>query len=338
MSLLAAVASELNDGTSAARLYELLLPYADRVAIMGAGLTCWGSVSHYLGLLASTLARVADASRHFADATALHERMGARPFRAWTEFARARLLLGAGAASRRPEATALITSALAAARELGMDGLTAKARRLGLETEATAEPDGAAVFRHEGDVWTLAYAGKAVRVRHGKGLADIAILLANPGKEIHVADLIASASRPPETRDVSAAALVADGLRVSRGDSADAVLDERARADYRERLADLHRDLEDAERCNDQGRAARARAELDFIAGELASALGLGGHGRRAGSPVERARKAVASRIRFSLTHIARLHPALASHLRRYIRTGTFCTYVVPDQRVQWSV
>ena len=338
MSLLAAVASELNDGTSAARLYELLLPYADRVAIMGAGLTCWGSVSHYLGLLASTLARVADASRHFADATALHERMGARPFRAWTEFARARLLLGADAASRRPEATALITSALAAARELGMDGLTAKARRLGLETEATAEPDGAAVFRHEGDVWTLAYAGKAVRVRHGKGLADIAILLANPGKEIHVADLIASASRPPETRDVSAAALVADGLRVSRGDSADAVLDERARADYRERLADLHRDLEDAERCNDQGRAARARAELDFIAGELASALGLGGHGRRAGSPVERARKAVASRIRFSLTHIARLHPALASHLRRYIRTGTFCTYVVPDQRVQWSV
>ena len=83
---------------------------------------------------------------------------------------------------------------------------------------------------------------------------------------------------------------------------------------------------------------ARARAELGFIAGELASAFGLGGRGRQAGSPIERARKAVASRIRFSLTHIARLHPALARHLRQYIRTGTVCTYVVPDEPVRWNV
>ena len=224
-----------------------------------------------------------------------------------------------------------------------MDGLVAKMRGLGLETGATVggpEPaDGDAVFRHEGDFWTVAYAGKAVRLRHGKGLGDIAILLANPGKEIHVADLIAaSASAPPDPRSGPAAELVAQGLRVSRDVSGDAVLDRRARADYRERLADLHRELDDAERCNDEGRVARARAELDFIAGELASAFGLGGRGRRAGSPIERARKAVASRIRFSLTHIARVHPALADHLRRYLRTGTICTYVVPDEPVRWSV
>ena len=91
-------------------------------------------------------------------------------------------------------------------------------------------------------------------------------------------------------------------------------------------------------RCHDEGRVARARAELGFIAGELASAFGLGGRGRQAGSPIERARKAVASRIRFSLTHIARVHPAMARHLRRYIRTGTVCTYVVPDEPVRWSV
>jgi len=276
MSLLAAVASELNDRGSAARLYELLLPYADRVGIVGAGVTCWGSVSHYLGLLAWTLGRVAEASRHFGDATVLHERMGARPFLAWTQFAHARLLLGADAASRRSEAMVLLTSALATARELGMEGLTAKARRLGLEGEPTAEPDGEAVFRHEDDFWTLAYAGKAVRLRHGKGLGDIAILLANPGKEIHVADLIAAGGRSADTRDGSATALVAEGLRVSRGEPGEPVLDPQARADYRERLADLHREIEDADRCNDGGRATRARAELDFIAGELASAFGLG--------------------------------------------------------------
>ena len=226
-----------------------------------------------------------------------------------------------------------------------MDGLVAKARHLGLDPAATAEAqepaDGEAVFHHEGDVWTVTYAGKSVRLRHGKGLADIGTLLAHPGREIHVAELIAaSASAPPDspTGEVSAAELAAHGLRISRGVSVDAVLDRRARADYRERLADLHRELEDAERCNDEGRVGRARAELDFIAGELASAFGLGGRGRRAGSPIERARKAVAARIRFSLMHIARVHPAPAHHLRRYVRTGTICTYSVPDEPVRWSL
>jgi len=343
MSLLSAVAAELNDRTSAAQLYELLMPYAGRVGIFAAGLACWGSVSYHLGLLASTLGRVADAIRHYEDAATVHERMGARPFLAWTQLAHARLLLTRDAGARRGEAAALLTSALATARELGMDGLVAKVRRLGLDAAPTAgaqEPaDGEAVFRNEGDVWTVIYAGTSVRLKHSKGLGDIAILLANRGRDIHVADLIAaSAGAPPDPRSTPAADLVAQGLRVSRGASGDAVLDHRARADYRERLAGLHRELEDAERCNDEGRVARARAEFDFIAGELAFAFGLGGRGRRAGSPIERARKAVASRIRFSLAHIARVHPALASHLRRYIRTGTVCSYVVPDEPVRWRV
>src|SRR6266480_2906429 len=343
MGLLSAVAAELNDRASAEKLYDLLVPYAGRVGIAAAGLACSGSVSYHLGLLASTLGRVADAIRHYEDATTVHERMGARPFLAWTQLAHARLLLTRDAGARRREATALLTSALATARELGMDGLVAKMRHLGLDTAATVEAqepaDGAAVFRHEGDFWTVIYAGTSVRLKHSKGLGDIAILLANRGRDIHVADLIAaSAGAPPDPRSTPAADLVAQGLRVSRGASGDAVLDHRARADYRERLAGLHRELEDAERCNDEGRVARARAEFDFIAGELASAFGLGGRGRRAGSPIERARKAVASRIRFSLAHIARVHPALASHLRRYIRTGTVCSYVVPDEPVRWRV
>src|SRR5881296_300862 len=343
MGLLSAVAAELNDRASAAQLYDLLVPYAGRVGIAAAGLACSGSVSYHLGLLASTLGRVADAIRHYEDAATAHERMGARPFLAWTQLAHARLLLTRDAGARRGEAAALLTSALATARELGMDGLVAKVRRLGLDAAPTAgaqEPaDGEAVFRNEGDVWTVIYAGTSVRLKHSKGLGDIAILLANRGRDIHVADLIAaSAGAPPDPRSTPAADLVAQGLRVSRGASGDAVLDHRARADYRERLAGLHRELEDAEHCNDEGRVARARAEFDFIAGELASAFGLGGRGRRAGSPIERARKAVASRIRFSLAHIARVHPALASHLRRYIRTGTVCSYVVPDEPVRWRV
>jgi tetratricopeptide (TPR) repeat protein len=216
MSLLAAVAAELKDRASAARLYDLLLPYAGRLGIVGAGLACWGSISCYLGLLASALGRVADATRHFEDAAKVHERIGARPFLAWTQLAHARLLLACDAGARRPEATTLLTNSLATARELGMDGLVTKIRGLGLETAATIgapEPaDGDAVFRNEGDFWTVAYAGTVVRLRHGKGLGDIAILLANPGKEIHVADLIAaSTSTPPDPRSAPAAELVAQG-------------------------------------------------------------------------------------------------------------------------------
>src|SRR5947207_949811 len=247
MNLLSPVAAEPYDRTSAAQLYELLMPYAGRVGIFAAGLACWGSVSYHLGLLASTLGRVADAIRHYEDAATVHERMGARPFLAWTQLAHARLLLTRDAGAGRGEAAALLTSALATARELGMDGLVAKVPRPGLDAQPTAgaqEPaDGEAVFRHEGDVWTVIYAGTSVRLKHSKGLGDIAILLANRGRDIHVADLIAaSAGVPPDPRSTPAADLVAQGLRVSRGASGDAVLDHRARADYRERLAGLHRE------------------------------------------------------------------------------------------------
>jgi hypothetical protein len=338
MSLLAVAAAELEDITSAARLYDLLLPYAGRLAITAAGLACWGSISYYLGILAATLGRVADATRHFQDAATVHDRIGSRPFLAWTQFAHARLLLGHEGGRQAEEAAALATSALSTAAELGMDRLLAKTRGLGLDAAAatdTHEPtDRDAVFRNEGDFWTVAYGGRTARLRHAKGLGDIAILLGSPGKEIHVADLIAASTGPlPGARGADPG----EGLRVSRDEPAEAVLDHRASADYRQRLAELHEELDDAERCNDPGRITRARAELDFIAGELASTFGLGGRARRTGSRIERARKAVASRIRFSLNHIARLHPPLARHLRRYIRTGTFCAYVVPDDPVHWS-
>jgi len=334
MSLLSAAAAEVDDRASATLLYDLLRPYATRVAIVGAGLACWGSVSLYLGFLASTLGRIEDATSHFADAAAAHERMGARPFLAWTWFAHGRLLSTDDANGQGATRSALLARARDVARELGMARLAAKIDELDRDVAPpTAEPEpGEAIFRREGDVWTVAYRGTAVRLRHMKGLGDIAILLANPGREIHVADLIAASGTASEARDSEVQSAV-----LSRG-SDDTVLDRRARDDYRVRLGELHRELDDAERCNDEGRVRRARAELDFIAGELASALGLGGRSRRTGNPLERARKAVASRIRFSVTHLARVHPALADHLRRYVRTGTVCTYVVPAEPLDWRV
>ncbi len=177
-------------------------------------------------------------------------------------------------------------------------------------------------FRREGDYWTLAYDGKPTRVKDTKGLRDIAWLLANPGKEVHVADLIAAGEQvPPDP-----------SLRTADA----ALLDARARSEYRSRLSELHSELEDAESRNDLGRVAKLKAELDFLAGELASAFGLGGRARRESHPAERARTAVTMRIRYAIARIRRVQPDLAHHLEGSIHTGTFCSYL-PRETIRWS-
>ena len=74
--------------------------------------------------------------------------------------------------------------------------------------------------------------------------------------------------------------------------SADAgtVLDATARAAYRRRLADLRAEFDEATAYGDLGRTDRLRAEMDFLAEQLASAMGIGGAARRVGGPSERAR------------------------------------------------
>jgi DNA repair exonuclease SbcCD ATPase subunit len=157
-------------------------------------------------------------------------------------------------------------------------------------------------------------------------MRDIAYLLARPGQEIHALDLQAAAER---------AAPAAAQRRVDAG-SADAVLDERARRELRDRVRELEEELAEAEGWTDTARAARLREELDFVRGELAAAFGLGGRARKLGDPAERARKAVKGRIDDALTRIERELPDLARHLRRSIRTGTFCMYA-PVDPASWT-
>ncbi len=57
-------------------------------------------------------------------------------------------------------------------------------------------PDGVVVFRLDGEVWTLRYAGRTVRMRDSKGLRDLAVLLSRPGEQTHVGELTGARSRP----------------------------------------------------------------------------------------------------------------------------------------------
>jgi hypothetical protein len=49
-------------------------------------------------------------------------------------------------------------------------------------------------FRREGDVSTVAFEGTSVLIKDSRGLRDIAQLLARPGLERHVRDLISAAT------------------------------------------------------------------------------------------------------------------------------------------------
>jgi hypothetical protein len=173
-----------------------------------------------------------------------------------------------------------------------------------------------AVFRREGSLWRLAFAGTEVQMPHLKGFADLAALLANPGQEIHCLDLAGDGPRSADLGEV---------------------VDARAREEYRERAEELQAVIEDARRANDPARVERARDELGEIADALEAAYGLGGRVRRAGDPAERARTAVAWRIRSALGKLEPEHGVLTRHLRNAVRTGTWCVYE-PETPVKWQL
>jgi hypothetical protein len=114
-------------------------------------------------------------------------------------------------------------------------------------------------------------------------------------------------------------------------------LDAEARTQYRSRLADLEEEISEAEVNNDPERASRAREENEFLLAELGAAVGLGGRPRRLLDPAERARKAVTERVHEAITHIEKIHHGLGRHLRRSVRTGSFCVYD-PAEPTAWRL
>jgi hypothetical protein len=182
------------------------------------------------------------------------------------------------------------------------------------------------LFRREGDYWTVGFGGKVVRMRDAKGLGYLARLLRDPHREFHVLDLLAGdAPRGDGTARE-------DGLATAAAD-AGVVLDESAKHAYRERIAELEAEIEQARRWNDIERTARVEGELDALTRELAGALGLGGRDRRAASDSERARASVTKAVRGAVRRLADQHPELGRHLSLAVHTGTFCMYD-PDPMV----
>ena len=192
------------------------------------------------------------------------------------------------------------------------------------------------LFLRQGDYWTIGYQKHVAFLKATRGLRDLALLLRHPGREFHVCELVGQVIGRPLVLGKGGHATGA--LQSGFLSDAGPILDAQAKAEYKHRLDDLRGDLEEAERFNDPARAERARSEMDALARQLASAVGLGGRNRRLGSEAERARSAVTKRIKNSINRIGEAIPSLRRHLATRVKTGYFCSYnPLPERPVAWK-
>ncbi len=310
----------------AALLHPRLSAGVHRVGSSGrAGFTCSGPGERALALYAGTLGRFDEAIELLERAVVRDEQLGFRLLigdaRCWQAHYLA-MRRGPGDAER---AHVCLSEAEHAARVYELRRLAARLARVRTELAAGPAPAGggrAAVpapslspaaprfsLAREGDYWAVTAGTVTVRIRDARGMQMLADLVTAPGREMHVLALMG-----------------ADGEGADAGDAGE-MLDAEAVAEYRQRVRDLEEEIAEAESWSDPGRSARARAERDAIASELARGLGLGGRARRAGAAAERARVNVQRRIRGAIKKIGESLPELAAYLDRAVRTGTFCSY-----------
>jgi hypothetical protein len=283
----------LGDAVRARQVYDLLLPFAARHVVAASAAGYFGSVEQPLGLSARAFGDEDRAKQHFERAQIEYRRIGAGPFVEQVEQ------LLAGSAPSTPEPDSL------------------------------AEPTTSTFFR-QGDVWTVAFSGRTVRMRDAKGMRYLSCLLSDPGRELHAIDLVATVAGAGEGERKE--------IENDAASDAGAMLDPRAKAEYRSRLEDLRSELDEAESNGDIGRAELFKDEIDAIAQELARAVGLGGRDRRSSAGAEKARVNVTRAVRAAIKRLTEEHPELAAHLAATVHTGTFCQYS-PDPRTpqKWN-
>jgi hypothetical protein len=297
----------LDEADVAARAYELLRPYAPLPMVGSLGITCFGSTQHALGVASLTSGHLDRAVEHLRAAVQHNLALAHWP---------------AVLASRRRLAEAyrrrgLPTDAGAASREL--DTARREAAELGLSFSGSPAPEppggagrGNAECHRVGRKWQLTLGDHRVLADDSVGMAHLAVLIANPRRDIQAVDLVAG--------------LAALSSAASDLGTAHPVLDRDAIGEYKNRLDRLDAEIDQLESTGSV-RAASARDEREWLTAELASAAGFGGRTRSFPDQPERARVAVGKAIRRALVRITEAEPVIGQHLGQAVRTGVRCSY-----------
>ncbi len=297
--LLAELCAVLEDTRQAEAVRRLLAPHEDRWAVEPDGTACTGSVHRGLGLLSHTVGDWDGAVRHFALALEAHERAGAPLLVAHVRRELAATLRARGDEGDWERGTELLRGAATIYHQLGVERLAEQARSVLRRSDAVVvAPTQTGVFRRDAEGWTIGFGDRLARVRHSRGLADIAVLLSRPHRGVHVWELAASD-------------------------------DGQAAAEYVDRLREVDHDLARAEATGDRVGASLARVEREFVVGQLSPPTGDG--------TLDPVRSAVVARIRAALDRVEKADPELGRHLRDCISTGTFCSYE-PDLPRTWAL
>ena len=194
---------------------------------------------------------------------------------------------------------------------IGNNNETVPVKKSGAQT-----PNEMACFIQKGEMRELSFQGETGVIKDNKGNRDIARLLAEPEKEIHCTELMETVLE--DVHLVEAA-------------------DQKAKLDYQRRILQLQGDIDEAEKINNSTEANELREEYDNLIEHLSQSFGLAGKKRKTGAYVEKARSAVTWRIRNAINKIEKIHPQLANHLSKSIKTGTFCSYK-PEHLIIWKV
>ncbi len=140
LTYLSDASAALDDEAMAAIVYPELEPLAGTNVMIGHLVACYGSADRYLGMLAATLGEAGLAEEHFERALEQNRRMGASTWLAHTAYEYGRFL-GRGRGSRE-RAEALLDEAATLAERIGLEGLLAKIRSLGVAAPGADLPGG----------------------------------------------------------------------------------------------------------------------------------------------------------------------------------------------------
>ena len=321
---------------AAALLHARLLPYCAQYVTAAWGTLLDGSVSHYLAGLAHATGDDTSAERHFSSALRANRRIEAVPLIARTQLEFAKFLVTTGTTSPSDPHT-LAENAARLFATLSLDRPHAEAvaliNTLGPRTTSTSH-SGPPPKRHhlecnptpspalivEGHYWTLAFAGKSVRLRDSRGLRHIWQLIRANGASVHATTLNSGGRLPAN----------------SRPDIGSVFSDPTALSAYRNHLREIDASMAEGELLNDAGLLDALAIEKECLLRELSRSLGLRGRSRRSPSS-ERARINVRNRITAALEQIRLVHDDAWRHLDQSIRTGTMCAYV-PSTQYIWAL
>lgn len=277
----------VGDWESADQAYRLLRPFAHLPIAAGPAVSCFGSVEHALGLAQLTLGEYERAAEHLRRAVHHNTALGH-----WPAAALAQQRLAAATKRHTPD-------------------------------QSPTPP----VCRRQGRHWRVTAAGRTVEVEHCRGMAHLAVLFGNPGREISALHL---ATIPRASLSAAASPAPAPRTATSPSTGTGPQFDDQAVRAYRERRSgprpgiehrgiDGRRDFEGRDvEGGDTGRSGIGRGD---------AAGGLTDWVRALPSADERARIAVGKAIRRALQRIADADPELGRLLAAGVRTGKQCMY-----------